>query len=96
MKEPETKYEYSTKNVDIAAFLIVRGFRLLRGVCGEDDKISFFFEDNAAAEQVASEFYSGGQVPAREFADAARRIKDLVWEFRRKRNTERANGQTTR
>ncbi len=93
----ETKNGYTTKNVDIAAFLIVRGFRFLKGISDEKDMISFIFEDDhGTAEQTVSEFYSGGQVPASEFADAARRIKDLVWEFRRKRNMERANGQTTR
>ncbi len=68
----------------------------MKGISDEKDMISFSFEDDhGAAEQAVSEFYRGGQVPASEFAAAARRIKDLVWEFRRKRNTERANGQTT-
>ncbi len=89
----ETKHEYITESADVAAFLVVRRFQLLRGVCGANDMVSFIFEDDGAAEQAVTEFYSGGQVPAHEFAGAARRIKDLIWNFRKRQNTERKNEQ---
>ncbi len=91
----ETKNEYTTESVDIAAFLMVRGFRLLKQ-SARNDVVIFIFEDNGAVERTVSEFYAGGLVSAHEFAGAARRIKDIVWDFRRKWNMERSNAQTTR
>lgn len=80
-----------TSHIDLAAFLLVRGFEVA-GVEGDPNSLTFVFNDPSGSGETAMlEFYRGAAVPANEYADAQKRVRDLMWEHRR-RNLER-NGQ---
>ncbi len=67
--------EYTTTELIVAAFLVARGWSVLRvesdGPIGE-----FIFPDGAREE--AAEFFQDGQVSARKFANAIRELKSRV------------------
>jgi hypothetical protein len=73
-----------TTRLDVAAFLLVRGFEVA-SVEFENPTATFQFRDpENRADAVTKEFYNGGQVPASEYADAQKRIRDLMWEAKRR------------
>ncbi len=72
-----------TNHLDLAAFLLVRGFEVA-GVEGETSSLTFVFNDPGGKGEAAMlEFYRGARVPANEYADAQKRVRDLMWEARR-------------
>ena len=72
-----------TTRLDVAAFLLVRGFQIaLVDLAG--GTATFTFNDpEQRAESVVREFYNGGQVAANEYAAAQKRTRDLMWEAKR-------------
>lgn len=73
-----------TTRLDIAAFLLVRGFQILV-VDFETATATFTFNDpEQRADSVTREFYNGGQVVANEYASAQKQVGDLMWEARRR------------
>lgn len=83
--------QFSTTRLDVAAFLLVRGFAVTE-VNLDGSTASFAFEDpKRSADSAAKDFYNGGQVPANEYADAQKRVRDLMWEAKR-RQTNGRNG----
>jgi len=73
-----------TTRLDVAAFLIIRGFQIAR-VDFEGAIASFVFHDpSGRADSVVCEFYNGGQVAAAEYAAAEKRTRDLLWEAKRR------------
>jgi Domain of unknown function (DUF5659) len=76
--------ESRTTRLDVAAFLLVRGFQISH-VEFVVTTATFVFEDSEQrAEATIREFYNGGQVVASEYADAQKRIRDLMWEAKRR------------
>lgn len=74
----------TTSRLDIAAFLLARDFKIAR-VEMEGITARFVFADpNRTGEAVQQEFYNGALVPANAYADAAKRIRDLLWEAKRR------------
>jgi Domain of unknown function (DUF5659) len=72
-----------TSNLDVAAFLIVRGFQIAR-VDLNGAMATFVFDDpDRRADSVIREFHNGGQVAASAYAAALKRTRDLMWEARR-------------
>jgi hypothetical protein len=72
-----------TTRLDVAAFLLVRGFEV-SSVEFENPTATFQFNDpENRADAVIKDFYNGGQVSASEYADAQKRIRDLMWEAKR-------------
>ncbi len=73
-----------TTRLDVAAFLLVRGFQIAR-VEFEGNTATFVFEDpERRADVTLREFYNSGQVAAAEYADAQKRTRDLMWEAKRR------------
>jgi len=72
-----------TTRLDVAAFLIVRGFQIAR-VDLDGATATFVFDDpGRKGEAAVREFYNGGQVTASEYAAAQKRTRDLMWEAKR-------------
>jgi hypothetical protein len=84
---PQTS-ETSTTRLDIAAYLMVRGFEI-SNVKLDGPTATFAFKDpNLNGDAVVKDFYNGAQVPANEYADAQKRVRDLMWEAKRRRTGE--------
>jgi hypothetical protein len=82
LKVPPLKTIQTTR-LDVAAYLIVRGFEISHVETG-DSAVSFLFENaGGKGEQTMLEFYRGAIVAANKYADAQRRVRDLMWEARR-------------
>ncbi len=79
-------HEFSTTHLDVAAFLLVRGFAISE-VKLDSSLATFAFGDpKRSADAVSKEFYNGAQVEANKYADAQKRVRDLLWEARRRRS----------
>jgi uncharacterized protein DUF5659 len=73
-----------TTRLDVAAFLIVREFQIA-SVDLDGATATFVFEDpDRQADSVMREFYNGAQVVASDYAGAQKRVRDLMWEARRR------------
>lgn len=73
-----------TSRLDVAAFLLVKAFSVAR-VDVKQSTVTFTFHDPTGnGESEMLEFYRGAQVRANEFADAQKRIRDLMWEAKRR------------
>lgn len=76
--------QFSTTRLDVAAFLLVRGFAVTE-VNLDGSTASFAFEDpRRSADSAVKDFYNGAQVSAKEYADAQKRVRDLMWEAKRR------------
>ena len=80
---PPQQPQSRTTRLDVAAFLLVRGFQIaLVDLAG--GTATFTFNDpEQRAEAVTREFYNGGQVAASEYAGAQKQVRDLMWEAKR-------------
>ena len=77
------KPQARTTRLDVAAFLLVRGFEVVHVQC-ENSTATFTFSDpDGRAESVVRDFYNGGQVSANDYAAAQKRVRDLMWEAKR-------------
>ena len=72
-----------TTRLDVAAFLIVRGFQIARVDLDGATAIFIFNDSEQRAEATMREFYNGGLVSASEYAAAQKRTRDLMWEAKR-------------
>lgn len=73
-----------TTRLDVAAFLLARGLKLIR-VEGPNSAVTFIFQDSTEnSSDLTLEFYRGATVVAKLYADAQKRIRDLLWEQRRR------------
>ncbi len=78
-------HQFSTTRLDVAAFLLVRGFAISE-VRFDVSTATFTFGDpKMSADAAVRDFYNGAQVPANEYADAQKRVRDLMWEAKRRR-----------
>ncbi len=68
--------EYETSNLTLAAFLLARGFRVLRTKESGTRWKSIVFD--RAAEAVAPEYFTGGMVGAQSLIHAHRDIRSMV------------------
>lgn len=76
-----------TTRLDVAAFLLVRGFQIAL-VDLDGGTATFTFTDpERRADSVMREFYNGAQVAASEYAGAQKRVRDLLWEEKRRRQS---------
>jgi hypothetical protein len=72
-----------TTRLDVAAFLLVRGFDVSNVEFEHPTAIFSFRDPEHRADTVIKDFYNGGQVSASEYADAQKRVRDLMWEAKR-------------
>ncbi len=80
---PQTS-ETRTTRLDVAAFLLVRGFEI-SDVKLDGSTATFAFKDpKLNGDAAVRDFYNGAQVPANEYADAQKRVRDLMWEAKRR------------
>jgi hypothetical protein len=85
LPERAEAHQFSTTRLDVAAFLLVRGFAISQ-VKLDGPTASFAFGDpKRTADAAVRDFYNGAQVPANEYADAQKRVRDLMWEAKRRR-----------
>jgi Domain of unknown function (DUF5659) len=79
-------HQFSTTRLDVAAFLLVRGF-VISEVNSDGSRANFTFGDPKLSADVAvRDFYNGAQVAANEYADAQKRVRHLMWEAKRRRS----------
>jgi len=69
---------YGTKNLYEAAYCLAKGFKL-NGKQRDGAKVIIYFE-GPNVHRKAIEFYNGGKVEAKAFADSYRTLKDYVFE----------------
>jgi len=73
-----------TTRLDVAAYLLVRGFEI-SDVKLEGPTATFAFKDpDLHGDAAVRDFYNSAQVPANEYADAQKRVRDLMWEAKRR------------
>jgi|HubBroStandDraft_6_1064221.scaffolds.fasta_scaffold1501839_2 hypothetical protein len=76
--------QVSTTRLDVAAYLLVRGFEVF-DVSFDGSTATFAFEDpDLSGDAAIRHFYNSAQVPANEFADCQKRARDLMWEAKRR------------
>ena len=76
MKKEADGVRYSTHDLNVAGFLIARGFPMLDMT--PDGSFRKVFHFSAEAGELAPEFYRDAPVPARSFANAIRDLKARV------------------
>ena len=70
---------YRTKDLSEAAFLYASQARLIKSD-SENGKIWFVFDDKGSCEQLSNSFWrKEAVVNAKEFADAFRTLKDIIF-----------------
>jgi len=75
--------EVRTRYLDVAAYLLTKGFQLARVDLIGATAVFCFSDLELIGEAAVKEFHNGGQVPAAAFAAAQKRVRDLMWEARR-------------
>ena len=81
---PQQAPRICTTRLDVAAYLLVRGFEI-SDVKLEGPTATFAFKDpETNGDTAIRDFYNGAQVPANEYADAQKRTRDLMWEAKRR------------
>ena len=84
---PETSQSTNhirTTRLDVAAFLLARGLGLVH-VEGSNSTVTFVFSASTdISPDPILDFYRGATVVAKLYADAQKRIRDLLWEQRRR------------
>lgn len=73
---------FKTDRIGLASFLLTRGLELI-GVEGQGRSISFIFDGEDARAEIEN-FYNGAEVPAIEFLRCERKVKDEMWDQRRR------------
>lgn len=75
-----TTVEYLESDLGTAAFLVVRGFRLLGVEPLDRGRLAFRFADESGkAKDAALEFLSGASVVARDFVAAEKNLKTVLY-----------------
>lgn len=69
---------FTTTDLSLASYLMARSFKLLEIGGARGSRRVFMFP--AEAKGAAAEFYQGGEVGARAFANALRDLKTLIRE----------------
>ena len=71
--------EFTTKDLYLAGFLYAKGAKF-RGVKREGRICWFIFDDESYCKTLQSQFFSKtAEVNAREYADALRTLKDVIF-----------------
>ena len=84
------QYEHLASDLGIAAFLVVRGFRLLGLMPNGGSRYAFRFDDpNEKASEAALSYLQGASVPARALVAAEKDLKTLLY-------SRKANGNENR
>jgi hypothetical protein len=83
-RAPPPPPQSRTTRLDVAAFLLCRGFQIAL-VDLQGSTATFIFDDpEQRAESTMREFYNGGQVTASEYAAAQKQTRDLMWAAKRR------------
>lgn len=73
---------YRTKDLSEASFLYAYGKKLIRTE-NDNGKLWFIFDDKVSCEELANSFWRReATVNAKEFSDATRTLKDLIFRGR--------------
>ena len=79
--------EHLEDDLGIAAFLVVKGFKLLGLKPGERGHYAFRFEDkNGDAKETAMSYLRGELVPARDLVSAEKNLKTFLYSVKGTRN----------
>jgi hypothetical protein len=89
--------EISISNLDIAAFLVIRGFVIDRLEQNGPTIIFVFSDPDSMGKRVIAEFYRDPTVPIHSFTTALRLCRDRMWELKRQsQNQGNAHEQSRR
>jgi hypothetical protein len=88
--------EIAISNLDLAAFLLVRGFMIDR-LDQNGKTIVFIFNDpKNIGKQIIAEYYKNALVPVKSFNAALRECRDLMFDLKRQTsNTGNGNQNET-
>jgi len=79
MKKAIDTEDYSTRDLSEASFLYASGIKLIR-LNKDNDRFWFVFEDKNLCGQLTDSFWrKEASVNAKEYADALRTMKDLIF-----------------
>jgi hypothetical protein len=82
--------EHLEDDLGIAAFLVVKGFKLLGLASGERGHYSFRFDDSAGdAKETAMSYLRGDLVAARDLISAEKNLKTFLYSAKSTRNGNR-------
>jgi len=74
----------ATTRLDVSAYLLVRGFAISDVKLNESTATFTFKDPDLKGDAGIKDFYNGAQVPANEYADSQKRVRDLLWEAKRR------------
>src|ERR1700730_19363085 len=80
--------ELSISNLDIAAFLVTRGFTIDRLELNGVTVIFVFPDPEGTGKQVLAEFYRDVTVPIHSFTTALRLCRDRMWQMKRQKQNQ--------
>lgn len=81
---PQQPPQVYTTRLDVAAYLLVCNFEI-SNVKLDGPTATFAFKDpDLNGDAAIKAFYNSAQVPANEYADAQKRVRDLMWEAKRR------------
>jgi hypothetical protein len=93
LHSPSSGGVFETCRLDLVAYLIVEGFSL-HSVSPRVAMVSFFFNDaEGQAEAAQLRFQSGAKVSANTYSDAIRRVRELVFDAKRRYQTQKGHQQ---
>lgn len=75
--------EISVSNINLASFLLIRGFQLDRLDQNGPTVIFVFSDPQGIGKQTISEYYTDPPVPVKSFVDAMRQCRDRMFEIKR-------------
>lgn len=75
--------EINISNLDIAAFLVTRGFEISRLEQNGVTVIFVFADPESMGKRVIAEFYRDPMVPINSFTTALRLCRDRMWQLKR-------------
>jgi len=82
MAKENMKLDFLVHDTNAAAFLITQRHQLAGLEPVGRNRYSFKFQDDGTVEKDQAAFYAGATCPAREFADALRQVKNLLYGVR--------------
>ena len=89
LHSPSSGGVFETCRLDLVAYLLVEGFSL-HSVSPRVAMVSFFFNDaEGQAEEAQLHFQSGAKVSANTYSDAIRRVRELVFDAKRRYQTQK-------
>ena len=70
---------YGTHDLPLAAFILCKGYKLVKTERDDRKRVTFFFEEKDDLEQIVSGYFNGDEISAIAFQSKMRELKNLVF-----------------